>query len=638
MQQNRAIFVCMACSSSANCRLLRRVYVCSISATHMRVRVITACLLMLTVSLAGCVSDPTVEEISDTIEEITESVEILGCMDETALNYDAEATNDSKLCLSMEQLIQAEDVFWNSWTKDAVDDLTAPVGYRLMIDESITRGDEGENVTNRSMVVQEVFSSDYYDQKIEYKVSDEYILDDVIEVSYYSGQTVFDNVVQVEKFSDGEWDNYSMDTASTYDEFRNRSENGPGIRSSSGYGVAISQEADARSETSARSGDGGPGSSDCDDTTGTVRPCGFPSVAGTDFESIDVHELELRGSNRAQTIYYFAKDTNTGTDVEVMGEMTEDGFKITEYCNQIPSTNHSIIASYMGVSTDAANGSEISNVLAHKISARIILLETDGTDLRFEEYDYDEPVSSQSDDFVGGLYASKAIPFYFDWISDEVTNDSESNSETDERKGLNGVNVNVVIAGSSGAYGMGGDLSEYRLITSNCTLDNATTGEEATVVADEEETSARSEKGNQSESERNESERYEIVDDLPIYGSDGNTCVNIDVYDLSNIDGMLERGITFVDADSSGTLTEGDRFEFDENYTCDDCDEANMLRLYSTSADEFSDGNIKSSSETSLIHQGAMNAVRNVRSVDFDVPAPPVMAQDHNSTRSNRAN
>ena len=176
-------------------------------------------------------------------------------------------------------------------------------------------------------------------------------------------------------------------------------------------------------------------------------------------------------------------------------------------------------------------------------------------------------------------------------------------------------------------------MSEYRLVTSNCTLDNATTGEKATVEADEEETSARSEKSNGTNDPW-----PPPIDEMAIYGSDGNTCVNIDVYDLSDIDGLLENGITFVDADSSGTLTEGDSFEFSDNYTCDGCDEANMLRLYSTSADEFSDANINPSSEMSLVHQGAMNAIRNVRSIDLDEPAPPVRAQDHNSTRSNRAN
>lgn len=588
----------------------------------MRPQVIFASLLMMTVSLAGCITDSVDEDV---VDEITE---IWGCMEESSLNYDASATNSSGLCLSEEQLLLAEEVFWDSWGTDAVNNATEPIGYLLMLKET----SEAENVT-WGLDVQEVFAPDYYDQKIEYKVegSDGADDDDDQVRNYYSGQTVFDNLVQVEKFSDGEWDNYSMDTASTYDKFRNRLENGPGIRSSSGYGVAISQETDARSETSARSGDGGPGSSDCDDHVVTVRPCGFPSVAGTEFESIDVHEVEFRGSDRAQTIYYFAKDTNTGTEIEVMGEMTEDGFKITEYCNQMPSTNHSIITSYMGVSADAADSDD--DWKPTKISARIILLEMDGNDMRFEEYDYDEPVNSQSGEVVDASYARKAIPFYFDWMSDEGTDETENNSDTDESKGLNGVDVKLVIAGSSGAYGMEGDLSEYRLVTSNCTLDNATTGEKATVEADEEETSARSEKGNGTTDSF-----VEIVDHLAIYGSDGNTCVNIDVYDLSDIDGLLESGITFVDADSSGTLTEGDSFEFSDNYTCDGCDEANMLRLYSTSADEFSDANINPSSEMSLVHQGAMNAIRNVRSIDLDEPAPPVRAQDHNTTRSNRAN
>ena len=595
----------------------------------MRVRVIFATLLMMTVSLAGCTTDNSEEE---TIDETTV---IWGCMEESSLNYDVNATNSSGLCLSEEQLLLAEEVFWSSWDSDVVNNVTEPVGYRLMLTEI---SEDGNETKIQRLDVQEVFSPTYYDQKIEYKAGaenssssstiDRYEWD----FAHFSGQTVFDNLVQVEKFSDGEWDNYSMDTSSTYEEFRNRLENGPGIRSSSGHGVDITQEADARSKTSARSGVGGPGSSDCNDHDTSARPCGFPSVAGSEFESIDVHEVELRGSDRTQTIYYFAKDANTGTEIEVMGEMTKDGFQITEYCNQIPSTNHSIIASYMGVSTESDDDWRPT-----KISARIILLEMDGNDMRFEEYDYDEPINSQSGDIVDVSYASKAIPFYFDWMFDEDIDDSENNSETDESRGLNGVDVKVVIAGSSGAYGMGGDLSEYRLVTSNCTLDNATTGVEATVEADEKETSARSEKGDEAETSRDSA--TDIVDNLAIYGSDGNTCVNIDVYDLSNIEGLLERGITFVDADSSGTLTEGDRFEFSDNYTCDGCDEANMLRLYSTSADKFSDANINPSSKMSMVHQGAMNAIRNVRSIDLDDdPDPPVRAQDHNTTRSNRAN
>ena len=279
----------------------------------------------------------------------------------------------------------------------------------------------------------------------------------------------------------------------------------------------------------------------------------------------------------------------------------------------------------------------------HRLTARIILLEVvDANEMRFEEYDYSEPVDYKSvnsdetipnSEVLGGV---RAIPFYFDWIPDSDTNESENKSATEEgRKGLNAVNVKVVIAGPSGPYGMEGDLSDYHLVTSNCTFDNATTGEDYTTEADnmtrddEEETSGRSENATR-----------DAVSALPtgkrVYGSDGNTCTNIDVYDLSDIDGLLEHGIVFVDADSSGTLSEGDRFEFSDNFTCDDCAEANMLRLFSISADEFSDGNINPSSKMSVVHEGAMNAIRNIRAVTPDVPAPPVQAQDHNSTRSNR--
>ena len=75
-------------------------------------------------------------------------------------------------------------------------------------------------------------------------------------------------------------------------------------------------------------------------------------------------------------------------------------------------------------------------------------------------------------------------------------------------------------------------------------------------------------------------------------------------------------GIVFVDADSSGTLSEGDRFEFSDNQTI--FDDANMLRLFSISADEYSDGNINPSSKMSVVHEGAMNAIRNIRSVTPD--------------------
>lgn len=659
----------------------------------MRTQVIFASILMLTVSLAGCITDSAVEETNDdtveqttddTVEQTTdEMTEVWGCLDASSLNYDVNATNSSDLCLSEAQLLLAEDVFWSSWDADAVNNATEPVGYRLMLEET----SENEN-ESRSLDVQEVFSSDYYNQEIEYReclnpdtlpksdnstnnqwdcanwceckaagdnglgvtVGD--VDDDESGVLSYhhSSQTVFDNVVQVEKFSDGEWDNYSMDTASTYDEFRNRLEHGPGIRSSDeGHTHHLSYKSGGRE-------DGGAGNNDCNDRRDCVNP-GFPSIVDSEYTHtvIDLleDEVELSASGRQQTIHYFAKDTSTGTEIEVIGVMTEDGFKITEYYNEIPSTNYSIIDSYM-TPTDLAVGDNNTSPII--ISARIILLEVDGNDMRFEEYDYSEPVNSRSENGVITV-AWRAIPFYFDWISDSDTNETENKSATEEgRKGLNAVNVKVVIAGPSGPYGMEGDLSDYQLITSNCTFDNATTGEDYTAEADnmtrddetteadnttkadEEETSGRSENGTlQPDVDRNEAD---AVSALPtgkrVYGSDGNACTNIDVYNLSDLDGLEEHGIVFVDADSSGTLSEGDRFEFSDNFTCDDCAEANMLRLFSTSANEFSDGNIDPSSKMSSIHQGAMNAIRNVRSIDSDDPAPPVRAQDHNTTRSNR--
>ena len=621
----------------------------------MRTQVIFASLLMLTVSLAGCITDSAVEQTTDdTVEQTTDEItEVLGCMDESALNYNVNATNSSGLCLSEAQLLLAEDVFWSSWDADAINNATGPVGYRLMIGE--TSADDNESAC---LEIQEVFSPDYYDQEIVGAFESDNIsagtceeraeqifrvqndtaegrggtvkfFNDAKGFGFKNSQTVFDNVVQVEKFSDGEWDNYSMDTASTYDEFRNRLEHGPGIRSSDDCCAEVADGLDGGRD------DGGQGNNDCNDRKDCVNP-GFPSVVDSEYTHTVIDEVELREGRHAQTIYYFAKDASTGTEIEVMGEMTEDGFKITEYCNEIPSTNYSIIDSYMGIRADdtLAGLSQRSFV----ISARIILLETDGNELRFEEYDYVEPVNSRSEngtntEVLGGV---RAIPFYFDWIPDSDANETENKSATEEgRKGLNAVNVKVVIAGPSGPYGMEGDLSDYHLVTSNCTFDNATTGEDYTTEADnmtrddEEETSGRSENATR-----------DAVSALPtgkrVYGSDGNTCTNIDVYDLSDIDGLLEHGIVFVDADSSGTLSEGDRFEFSDNFTCDDCAEANMLRLFSISADEFSDGNINPSSKMSVVHEGAMNAIRNIRAVTPDVPAPPVQAQDHNTTRSNR--
>ena len=599
---------------------------------------------LLASSFTGCLDGDELEQTTtedetdenNNAENTNNDVDIIGCMDESAQNYDENATITSDLCLTEEELLDAEEVFWSSWDGDVVNNATEPIGYLLMLKE--TSDDENES---RSLDIQEVFSSDYYDQKILLRhggaerpsfatergcqdaasslgLIDEINEDDRVEFDecHYSSQTVFDNLVQVEKYSGGKWDNYSMETAATYDDFRNRLEHGPGIRGDSGDKYESTKETETSARSENNSGDGKL------DSRERIREKAFPSIDMTEFESIDFSEVELRGNGRTQTIYYFAKEAKLGTEIEVMGEMTEEGFKITEYCNEIPNTDVSIIDSHMGIPTDLADGDDDSsrsrgdNVhLYLRVSARIILLEVDGDEMRFEEYDYAAPIEY-------GLMHLKAIPFYFEGIPDNDTDESENKSATEGRKGLNAVNVKVVIAGPSGPYGIEGDLSDYRLVTSNCTLDNATTG------VDESATSARS------------GSTRDAASGLPtgkrMYGSDGNTCTNIDLYDLSDSDELLEHGITFVDADSSGTLSEGDRFEFSETYTCDGCDEANMLRLYSISADEFSDGNINPSNEMSSMHQGAMNVIRNIRAVVPDDPPPPVRAVDHNTTRSNR--
>ena len=616
----------------------------------MRVRVITACLLLLTVSLAGCISDSPVEEISDAIDEITEAVEVLGCMDQTALNYDEDATNDSKLCLSMELLIQAEDVFWNSWSKDAIDNLTEPVGYRLMVDESITWGDGGENITNHSMTVQEVFAPDYYDQKIEYRMSDQYILDDVIETSHYSSQTVFDNAVQVENFNDGEWDNYSMETASTYDEFRGNLEHGPGVRSSSGYGSAIAAEASARSEDI--------NSVDVENDEALLA-MGFPTLDQVEFEDVISHviEISLEGDN-SQQIHYLGKNNATDTHVEIMGEMTEDGFKITEYANNKSSGGlNEMIFQQRSMSNNNESGTERCSIdCSVRTSSKIILLESVGSELRFGEFEFTEPVNSRggnaSTSCSDTMRPCLAIPFYFETIPPVAEVDAENTTARSEedRNGLNAVNVKVVIAGPSGPYGMEGSLDDYFLVLSNCTIDNLTVYGNAHDAISQE-ASARSENDAQA-MDRSSVKRS-------MFGSDGNSCsseVMVSLRDIvdgtdgesSEIDSFAEI-VTFIDSDSSGTLSEGDGFEFGDNFTSscdgldDDCDGFNVLRLYSKSAEKYSDENIDLTDTTrAAVHDTAMNSIRTVRAVAADDSMPFLdsvrTAVDHNSTRSNRAN
>ena len=616
----------------------------------MRVRVITACLILMTVSLAGCISDSTVEEISDAIDEVTDAVEVLGCMDQTALNYDEDATNDSKLCLSMELLIQAEDVFWNSWSKDAIDNLTEPVGYRLMVDESITWGDGGENITNHSMTVQEVFAPDYYDQKIEYRMSDQYILDDVIETSHYSSQTVFDNAVQVENFNDGEWDNYSMETASTYDEFRGNLEHGPGVRSSSGYGSAIAAEASARSEDI--------NSVDVENDEALLA-MGFPTLDQVEFEDVISHviEISLEGDN-SQQIHYLGKNNATDTHVEIMGEMTEDGFKITEYANNKSSGGlNEMIFQQRSMSNNNESGTERCSIdCSVRTSSKIILLESVGSELRFGEFEFTEPVNSRggnaSSSCSDTMRPCLAIPFYFETIPPVAEVDAENTTARSEedRNGLNAVNVKVVIAGPSGPYGMEGSLDDYFLVLSNCTIDNLTVYGNAHDAISQE-ASARSENDAQA-MDRSSVKRS-------MFGSDGNSCsseVMVSLRDIvdgtdgesSEIDSFAEI-VTFIDSDSSGTLSEGDGFEFGDNFTSscdgldDDCDGFNVLRLYSKSAEKYSDENIDLTDTTrAAVHDTAMNSIRTVRAVAADDSMPFLdsvrTAVDHNSTRSNRAN
>jgi hypothetical protein len=623
----------------------------------MRVRVITACLLLLTVSLAGCISDSTVEEISDpdeeisdAIDEVTETVEVLGCMDQTALNYDENATNDSKLCLSMEQLIQAEDVFWNSWSKDAIDNLTEPVGYRLMVDESIIWGDGGENITNHSMAVQEVFAPDYYDQKIEYKVSDEYILDDVIETSHYSSQTVFDNAVQVENFNDGEWDNYSMETASTYNEFKDNLEHGPGIRSSNDtvyLDNSISSESSARSE---------------DIQNNPVK--WLLSLDQVEFDDVISRDIETSlERDNSQQIHYLGKNNTTDTHVEIMGEMTEDGFKITEYANNRNSKDSVdpsllIDPDYSRMANNNETGIDRCAIdCSVRASFNIILLESVGSELRFGEFEFTEPVNSRagnaSSSCSDAMRPCLAIPFYFETIPPVAEVDAENTTARSEedRNGLNAVNVKVVIAGPSGPYGMEGSLDDYFLVLTNCTIDNLTAYGSDADAAISVEASARS------DNDAETMERSGVKRSM--FGSDGNSCsseVKVSLRDIadvtegesSDIDSFAEI-VAFIDSDSSGTLSEGDRFEFGENFTAlcdgldDDCDGFNMLRLYSKSAEKYSDENIDvTDTSRAAVHDTAMNSIRTVRAVAADDSMPFLdsvrTAVDHNTTRSNRAN
>lgn len=591
----------------------------------MRVQVIFASLLMLTVTLAGCITDSAIEQL----DEITES---LGCMDADSLNYDKNATNSSGLCLSEEQLLLAEEVFWSSWDEDAVKNTAEPIGYRLIITETST---DENNSTSEILEIQEVFSSEYYDQKIVYRSCGSGLHDSIHCIvggnlaSTKSSQTVFDNSVQVEKFSDGEWDNYSMKTASSYDSFRNRLEHGPGIAPSS---PVITQESGDVAEDSSAEGreQNAPESPLLERVS-----LGFPPIETSEFESIVSSKIEISAAGgHQQTIHYFAKDQSSGVEVEVMGVMTEDGFKITGLCNYNHATTETVIGSYMGVESEINSDRSNSAFLPwhREISSQILLLESETSQgksyhLHFAGDDYSEPVDKS--------FENKPIPFYFEWISDSNVDETESESATEGKKGLNAVNVKVAIAGPSGPFGTEGVLSAYRLFTSTCSFDDATTGEDVNTESENDNNTDNS-TDNTTDNTTDNNTEARGGGKGQIYGSDENTCTNIDGFLLSDYQGMLDNGITFVDADSSGTLSEGDRFEFSDDYTCDNCDEANMLRLECIFTNQYSDENINPSSEMSSIHQGAMNSIRNIRAVASDDLPPPVRAVDHNTTRSNR--
>ena len=213
------------------------------------------------------------------------------------------------------------------------------------------------------------------------------------------------------------------------------------------------------------------------------------------------------------------------------------------------------------------------------------------------------------------------------------------------------MNVKVVIAGPSGPYGMEGSLDDYFLVLSNCTIDNLTVYGSDADAAISQEASARSENDAQA-MDRSSVKRS-------MFGSDGNSCSSEVMVSLrhivdgtegesSEIDSFAEI-VAFIDSDSSGTLSEGDRFEFGDNFTAlcdgldDDCDGFNMLRLYSKSAEKYSDENIDlTDTNRAAVHDTAMNSIRTVRAVAADDSMPFLdsvrTAVDHNSTRSNRAN
>ena len=340
-----------------------------------------------------------------------------------------------------------------------------------------------------------------------------------------------------------------------------------------------------------------------------------------------------------------------------MGKMTEDGFKITEYANNKSSGGlNEMIFQQRSMSNNNESGTERCSIdCSVRTSSKIILLESVGSELRFGEFEFTEPVNSRADNAStscsDAMRPCLAIPFYFETIPPVAEVDAEDTTARSEedRNGLNAVNVKVVIAGPSGPYGMEGSLDDYFLVLSNCTFDNLTTNGSVDAHDYDEAPSARSENDAQA-MDRSSVKRS-------MFGSDGNSCsseVMVSLRDIvdgtegesSEIDSFAEI-VAFIDSDSSGTLSEGDRFEFGDNFTAlcdgldDDCDGFNMLRLYSKSAEKYSDENIDlTDTSRAAVHDTAMNSIRTVRAVAADDSMPFLdsvrTAVDHNSSRSNR--
>ena len=568
--------------------------------------------VMLLPVLMGCIGE-------DKSTEDENKIEVLGCMDETALNYDENATDSSDLCLSMERLTEAEEVFWSSWNSEAIEDLTDPVGYRFMIDETIKWNESSdfdfskptENNIVQGMVVQEVFASNYYNQEIEFKRKGKCIEG---EITHNMKTTVSDKHTMVNKFDGSEWENYSMRTALNYDEFRKGLENGPGIKSDSVYSsTRISIDEDRETDED-READEIIDLCDRMDLllrADEVASSALPRVDQTEFEEVITHNIDTSSDGKnSQLIYYLAKDTETNTHVEIMGRMTEAGFMITEYCNQMRQT---------WAVTDTTSDIQETYFTTINTAVRIILLEPvdsnygeELTKYQFEEYGFEEPVieADQMDESA----TPSAIPFYFENMQINLEENMETD-ESDQSRGLTAFEFKVLIDGSSSPYGVEGSLGDYELVLSNCTTTEATRND-----SQEDDSSSGRAVDYDSTTSREDSES------VGLFGIENNICSNhifISFEEITDSEsGDNELDIKFIDSDSSGTLSEGDRIAVWNVTNCPPnppkyCGLGlNMLRIYSSPTAEFSDQNIDLvNTYEASIHKSSMDVIRNIRSV-----------------------